>query len=235
MPTITFIRHPENLVALSIVADDSACLVGTPGDIPHGLRALEEGRDVLALAHAAATGWTAPEGTETAFHDDMTGPENAALRAQCEGRVDRVRDLIDQIPFVPTPLDPETYFSRLFSRIREGVEEFDPLFDRLGHLDTKGTLVLAKDDRDAARAVAGIENAYVVSRYTPVGEVWDAFDEGQVVVLSRTQMNAEFLAIADPVRLVLTEEAYHDPDIRDLVRSKCGDWQVTTPDRAPEF
>lgn len=74
MPTITFIRHPENLVALSIVADDSTCLVGTPGDILHGLRALEEGRDVLALAHAAATGWTAPEETVIAFHDDMTGP-----------------------------------------------------------------------------------------------------------------------------------------------------------------
>jgi hypothetical protein len=55
-------------------------------DVLDAILALEVGRDVVADARSAATGWRLPEGVEIGFDPDMAGGERQWLREQCEAR-----------------------------------------------------------------------------------------------------------------------------------------------------
>lgn len=59
-------------------------------DVLDAILALEVGRDVVADARSAATGWRLPEGVEIGFDSDMQGSEHRWLRDQCEERASRL-------------------------------------------------------------------------------------------------------------------------------------------------
>jgi hypothetical protein len=90
MSRIIFCATPEGMRrqvrGLCATGEGEPHLLRNNKDVLDALLALETGRDVVADARSALTGWHLPEGVEIRFDEDMDGEENARLRDQCAAR-----------------------------------------------------------------------------------------------------------------------------------------------------
>lgn len=87
MAKITFCINKASL-ASAARTDINALQVVTGSDMLGMRKALDAGRNVVALASIAAIGWRAPAGTEVVLDEELRdNPKHAALKFQCKARV----------------------------------------------------------------------------------------------------------------------------------------------------
>lgn len=92
-----FCKDQDGLAARILRAPDDAMIMRTGREIPLAIKALQDGRDVLAIANrVTTTGWRAPEGTLVTLDEGI----DAQLAEQASMRVARPAEMFhhpDQI------------------------------------------------------------------------------------------------------------------------------------------